>query len=306
MNAQQDYAPPTSSTIKKRQNDVDALRLLIAQRRLYRRAKRWLSLRWLGMVVIGIGAPVVSVLWPNTAVAAGAVAGAWIFAGRTILAVAQSRVTAQAASVQEQFDFYVFEMPDTTARSTLPSREQIAAVAGPDDRIHNTAESERLVDWYEVDSTNAGAVTIAICQRANASYTDGLFRATAIVWSVATALWCLVLIVLSLLAGLTLETFLLGVLLPVLPAFLDVVQYVVGVWRSAADRADLARAIEGKLSISPPPDPQELLVWQEQLFDLRRAATAVPDAIYKLKRKTNERAMRSAVDQLSRRARGGS
>lgn len=306
MNAQPDYVPPASSTIKTRQDDVDALRLLIAQRRLYRRAKRWLGLRWLGMVLIGIGAPVVSVLWPSLAVAAGAVAGAWIFAGRTILTVAQARGTAQAASVQEQFDFYVFEMPDTTARSTLPSRERIAAVAGPDDGIRKAAESERLVDWYEVDPANAGAVTVAISQRANASYTDGLLRTTAIVWSVAIAAWCGVLIVVSLLASLTLETFLLGVLLPVLPAFLDVVQYVVGVWRSAADRADLARAIEGKLSGGPPPDPQELLVWQEQLFDLRRAAPAIPDVIYKLKRNTNERAMRSAVDQLSRRARGDS
>src|SRR5690625_1021306 len=109
-----DYAPPASSTIKTRQDDLDALRFLIAQRRLYRRAKRWLGLRWFGMVLIGIGAPVASVLWPNLAVAAGAVAGAWIFAGRTILAVAQGGITAQAASVQEQFDFYVFEMPDTT------------------------------------------------------------------------------------------------------------------------------------------------------------------------------------------------
>lgn len=306
MNAHPDYTPPASSTIKTRQNELDALRLLIAQRRLYRRAKRWLGLRWLGMVLIGIGAPVASVLWPSFAVAAGAVAGTWIFAGRTILAIAQSRVTTQAASVQEQFDFYVFGMSDTTARSTLPSREQIAAVAGPDDQIRKMAESERLVDWYEIDPANAGGVTIAISQRANASYTDGLLRTTAIVWSVATASWCAVLIVASLLANLTLQTFLLGVLLPVLPAFLDVVQYVVGVWRSAADRADLARAIEGKLGGDSHPAPQELLVWQEQLFDLRRAAPAVPDVIYKLKRNTNERAMRSAVDQLGRRARGDS
>jgi len=36
MSAQQDYTPPVSSMIETRQNDRDALRLLIAQRRLYR------------------------------------------------------------------------------------------------------------------------------------------------------------------------------------------------------------------------------------------------------------------------------
>jgi hypothetical protein len=305
MNTRQDYSPPTSSSIKKRQNEDDALRLLIAQRRLYRQAKRWLALRWLGMLVIGLGAPVVSVLWPSLAVVSGAVAGAWIFLGRTALGLAQSRLTSQAASVQEQFDFFVFGMPDSTARSTLPSRERIAAVAGPDEAIRETAKSERLLDWYPVDAANPGSVTVATSQRANASYTDGLLRTTAIAWGVATAVWCILLIVVSIWADVTLENFLLGVFLPVLPAFLDVVQYVFGVWRSANDRRDLARAIEDRLAAGSLPDSHELLVWQEQLFDLRRGAPQAPDAIYKLRWKTNERAMRSAADQLSRRARGG-
>ena len=45
-----------------KQDERDALRLLIAQRRLYRRAKRWLGLRWFGMLVIGLAAPVVAVI----------------------------------------------------------------------------------------------------------------------------------------------------------------------------------------------------------------------------------------------------
>ena len=304
MGSTQDYKPPTSSTIKTRQNENDALRLLIAQRRIYRHAKRWLGVRWFGMVLIGIAAPIVAVLWSSVAVAVGAIAGAWIFAGRTFLSVVQSKITAQAASVQEQFDFYVFGMPDTTARSTLPSRERIAAVAGSDITIRDTARSDRLLDWYDVDPANEGAVTVAISQRANASYAHGLLRSTAIVWAAATGVWCTLLIVVAVISDVTLETFLLGMFLPVLPAFLDVAQYVFGVWRSASDRADLARAIEARLVPGATPDPQELLVWQEQLFDLRRGAPEVPDIIYKLRWKTNERAMRSVADQLGRRSRG--
>jgi hypothetical protein len=70
MSTAPDYSPPDSAEIHSRQNDTNALRLLIAQRRLYRRAKRWLGIRWLGMVVIGVGAPVVSIVRPSlTAVA---------------------------------------------------------------------------------------------------------------------------------------------------------------------------------------------------------------------------------------------
>lgn len=305
MSTPTDYEPPTSATIKERQNDPDALRLLIAQRRLYRKAKRWLGLRWIGMVVIGIAAPVVAVAWPTSAVVAGAIAGSWLFIGRTLLLWAQGSMTARAASVQEQFDFYVFQMPDSANRSTLPTLEEIADVAGPDDHISATAAQEKLIDWYPIDTKTSGAVAVAIAQRANASYTDGLLRTTAIVWAIATAGWTLALIVLSVVLDVSLSTFLLGVTLPVLPAFLDAVQYVNSVWRSAADRRALAQGIERRLSGDDGPvEGQDLLVWQERLFELRRSAPEVPDFLYKLRRKVNERAMHAAAKQLSRRAGG--
>jgi SMODS-associating 4TM effector domain len=54
---------------------LDAYRLLLAQRKLYSKSKKWLTLRWLGMLLIAIAAPVVAVIWPNLAVVAGAIAG---------------------------------------------------------------------------------------------------------------------------------------------------------------------------------------------------------------------------------------
>jgi hypothetical protein len=302
MSTHTDYEPPASETIKERQNEPDALRLLIAQRRLYRKAKRWLGLRWIGMVIIGIAAPLVAVAWPMYAVVAGAVSGLWLFIGQTLLLWAQGSVTARAASLQEQFDFYVFQMPDSANRSTMPTLEEISDVAGPDNLITATAAKEKLIDWYPIDTRNTGAAAVAIAQRANASYTDRLLRATAIVWAVASAVWTVALIVLSVIINLSLPTFLLGVMLPVLPAFLDVVQFVSSVWRSAAERRALSDGIEKLLNDdSNPVEGQDLLVWQERLFDLRRSSPEIPDFLYKIRRKFNERAMHSAANQLSRR-----
>jgi len=298
-----EYEPPASSVIRARQNELDALRLLIAQRRLYNRAKRWLGLRWFGMVSIGIAAPVIAVLWPPLAVAASAVAGAWLFLARTFLLQRQTAITAQAAAVQEQFDALVFAMPDQAKRSILPSLEAIATIAGADDQLVTVAREENLIDWYPIDVHNDGTTTIAIAQRANASYSDSLIRTTAAVWSALVGVWIVALLVVSSMTGLSTAEFLLGVVFPVLPAFLDVVQYVTAVRRSATEKGDLAGLIEDHLTgRREPPKPEDVLVWQSRLFDLRRSAPEVPNFIYKLKRKKNERAMESAAKQLGQKA----
>lgn len=304
MNAPTQFTPPPSSVMLSNQDTRDALRLLIAQRKLYRKAKRWLGLRLFGMAVIGTLAPVISVLRPELAVWAGAVAGLWIFLGRSALVFVQSATTAKAAAIQEQFDFYVFGMPTSIDRSALPSLEDIAKIAGPDSQINQIASKEKLRVWYPIQGGDAPPISIAISQRANASYADSLLRTTAIVWASVTTVWLIVFVLVGFFANLNPITFVAGVLLPLLPAFLDIVQYITGLWRAARDRGDLARAIELRLNEAGESiDPGELLVWQEQLHGLRISTPDVPDFVYKLKWRSNERAMNSAARQLADRAR---
>ncbi|MFI8188338.1 S-4TM family putative pore-forming effector [Streptomyces sp. NPDC085946] len=301
---QADYEPPSSTHMAARQNETDALRLLIAQRRLYSQAKRWLALRWFGMLVIGLGAPVVSVVLPDLAVVSGAIAGLWLFLGQSVLINAQSTTVARAAAVQEQFDFYVFGMPGSVERSTLPAMEEIAVVAGPDSELRRIADDEKLLDWYPIDASTPGVITVAISQRANAAYSDRLLRSTAITWTTVTVFWVLALITASVWVRLSLTTFLVGVLLPVLPSFLDVLRYIFGIRRAARDRGDLTRSIESRMRATGESiDGNDLLVWQESLYDLRRSTPLVPDAIYKLRRAVNERAMKTAASQLRQQAR---
>lgn len=293
-----EYAPPSGVEIGRRQNDPTALRLLIAQRRLYSRAKRWQAVRWVGLVVLGVGAPFVALLIPGAAIAAGALTGVWLFVGRTALSAVETRTMVRAACVQEAVDHYVFAMPTTIRRSAAPTPEEIELLVGGDD-VRRVAEQERLIDWYPVDAEADGATVVAIAQRANASYTDRLIRTTVTVWAAAAVTWLTVLVVWACLAQVLLTDFLLGALFPVLPAFLDISEYVTNTWKAAHDRADLARTIADRLSGSDPDvDGADLLVWQERLFDLRRTTPQVPDWLYWLTRRRNERAMYAAARQL--------
>ncbi|MYZ06859.1 hypothetical protein GT028_05655 [Streptomyces sp. SID2999] len=293
--------------MQARQNDDDALRFLVAQRRLYSKAKLWLALRWFGMLVIGLGAPVISVIWPNLAVVCGAVAGLWIFLGQSVLINAQSAGVARAAAVQEQFDFHVFAMPGSVDRSALPSLEDIAKVAGPDSELRQVATTDKLLNWYPIEANDPGLLSVAISQRANASYSDSLLRTTSIIWTTATVSWVVALVTASVAFKVSLITFIAGILLPILPSFLDVTRYVFGIRRAARDRGDLTRSIESRMRSSDHAiEGNDLLVWQESIYELRRSTPLVPDVIYKMRRVVNERVMKTAAAQLRQQARNPS
>jgi hypothetical protein len=132
---------------------------------------------------------------------------------RTTLYQLERRTAERAAAIQERFDYLVFQMPSSGERSVTPSLEDISALAGSDISITKRATEEHLLDWYPVDPEQQGAVTIAICQRANASYSDRLLRLVSHLWVGAMILWVVILALLSMANQLSLETALLGVAL---------------------------------------------------------------------------------------------
>ncbi|WP_155981249.1 S-4TM family putative pore-forming effector [Nocardia sp. BMG111209] len=156
-------------------------------------------------------------------------------------------------------------------------------------------------NWYPIEREQRGIVTVAICQRANASYWDQLLRTTARVWIFALVLWTVALIIASFVFNLSLERFLLGMAFPLLPAALDVWEYWVSIRRASRERREMSVAIEDKLADNASGlESQDLLVWQERLFDMRRYSPQVPNLIYKFRRKRNEAAMTTAAQLLSR------
>lgn len=299
MKDQNEYTPPTSKSIAERQNDDEALRLLLAQRRLYSRAKRWQGVRWIGLVVLGVAAPFVSILFPGLAVAAGAITGFWLFIGRTLIASVETRTMTKAAAVQEKCDLYIFDMPRTIERSLTPSIEEVELLVRSDVGLREEAERELLTGWYDdIDPNHPGADTVAISQRANASYTDSLIRTAVWVWAALTIIWLAALIIWSAASGLAFGVVLLGVIFPVLPAVLDVAEYLRSTWSAAQDRGDLANTIQARIEDEEPITGQELIAWQVQMYDLRRTTPQVPDWLYSLTRKRNEAAMKAAARRL--------
>jgi hypothetical protein len=292
------YSPPTALDIKKGQDEKDALRLLLAQRRLYSKSKRWLLLRLIGIGVIGICAPVIAFVWPETAVAAGSIAGLWIFLSRTVFLATERRMAARAAAIQEQFDVKVFQMPELAARSPMPTLEEISKLAGPDDKILDMAKKERLLEWYAVDENDTGDTAIAICQRTNAAYSAGLLKTSAKLWLTGVIIWAIALVVWALAQDYSFSKFLMGIAFPLLPAFLDAVTYQQGIRRATSEREAFSDEIQDKLS-KDEVTSDDLIIWQTAMYGLRRNVSQVPDFVYKMVRSSNEVSMKSVARQLS-------
>jgi SMODS-associating 4TM effector domain len=295
------YRPPTTVSMTDRQNEVRALRLLLAQRKLYSHAKRWSFLRWIGFSVIGVVAPILTVVVPAAAVVVGAIAGVWIFLSRTWFSSVEQGLAAKAADIQEQFDQMVFDMSARVTRAPSASMEEIIRVTGDDQAVLSKADKERLKDWYPFDTRVDGAISIAIAQRANAAYSERLLNANASVWLGTTVVWSGAAVVTSLIVGLALPQFLLGVALPLMPALLDVWEQYRSTKRAGDARRTMADDIEKAIRGRENRDvaSEDLLVWQDQMYELRRRSPQVPNLVYKRARVRNEQAMQAAAAELA-------
>ena len=295
------YQPPTTASMKGGQNKVQALRLLLAQRRLYSRAKAWSFLRWIGFSIIGVAAPILTAVVPEAAVVVGAIAGVWIFLSRTWFSSVEQNLAAKAAEIQERFDQWVFGMPELATRVPSASLEEIVQLVGTDETAVAEANKEDLVNWYPFDERVDGVISIAIAQRANAAYSERLLNANANVWLTITLAWSGAAVTVGVIVGLTFTQFLLGVALPLLPALLDVwdqfrlTKHAGEVRRAMAD--DIERAVRG--SGDQQLTPEDLLLWQEQTYELRRTSPQVPNLVYKRARDRNEHAMNTAAVELA-------
>lgn len=300
MKQPHEYVPPPTAAIAETQDSLAALRLLLAQRRLYSRAKRWSFLRWFGFSVLGVTAPLVAVFVPSLAVAVGAAAGLWIFLSRSIFKSFEAAAESKAASIQEDFDLLVFGMPEIATRDPRATPEELADLSGSEAQLPTAAKQEFLYGWYPFDPELDGLTSIAIAQRANAAYAERLQTLNAKCWLAVVGTWILVAVVLSVVFDINSTTFMLGVVLPVLPAALDVLEQ----WRqsraAAADRRSMADDIEAAIrgTGGQTLSPEDLLLWQERLYGLRRRSPQVPNLVYRRARRRNEEAMNAAAADL--------
>ncbi len=289
----------SAEQIRKNQNTDSALKLLIAQRRMYSRAKKWNNFRLIGVGVIAVAVPITSMVSDKVAVIGLAIAGGWAGLSHIWFARRQAYWSNRGAAVQEAFDTRVFDLPPNPALVDTPRPEWVADVLGDDD-VTTVAQSERLKDWYTLGPDLPGAEAVAICQRANFAYSERLLERYAIVLISVAAAWTAVAVAIALVEDLTFYRLLIGVILPIVPAAIDAHDEWAKVHNGAKDRGRTASEIDRRVRESHliPLTVSDIRSFQDEVYGSRRDSPLVPDAFYDWKRAENERAAKHAADQL--------
>src|SRR5437763_1707535 len=99
------------NTIPEKQNEPGQLDLLLAQRRLYSRAKVCFTWKISLSMVFAIGGPILSSLYEPASGYVGLAAILCLFVNLLALERLESSYKVNAAKIQELFDTYLFDLP---------------------------------------------------------------------------------------------------------------------------------------------------------------------------------------------------
>jgi hypothetical protein len=291
------YTPPPPERIAFKQNEDAQLCLLLSQRRLYSQAKIWSNIRIFGLGVVAIASPLIVAVWPATATATASIAALWFIFSRLIFLPAERRDAMRAATIQEQFDITIFSMPAIAVRDPQVLPEEITRLAGKRSIRRRAYSAERLRNWYPINQDVDGRIAIAIAQRSNLAYTEALLRRSSHAWVLLLSVWVVVAVGIGVASGFSLAAFLLAVVLPILPPYLDALDEWQNIRLAGKERRALTLEIQQAITSDSTAavTPDLLVGWQAQLFALRRDAPLVPDWLYWVLRDGIEKEMEDAA-----------
>lgn len=227
---------------------------------------------------------------PGAGPVLGAIAGAWLFVKRYGTDRLVREWQLKGVRAQEGFDCNVLG---------ISWNHSLAKVLAPEE-VHGAAsnESDDAKDpWYPVDIECDWPLSVLICQRSNAVWASRQHRSYAYVLIAAMIAWGCLGVVLALAHSATLQEYLVTVLLPSLPALLELSDLVKRHQWAAGQREAINEHLEGLISREGATD-FEIREVQDQLFGLRRDGANVPEWFYRRLRDDFEKDMRYGARQI--------
>ena len=209
-----------------------------------------------------------------------------------------------AARLQEKFDCYVYSM---FWNNILCDEEpSIEVVHQLNQRFLSKPKNDvsKLLDWYnpKVGSIELGR-GVLLCQRMNLNWDKNLRETVNRRVQLLSAIWFVILVVLSLVNGITLMTFIISVLVPFVPVFVFSYKLVQDNKRSIANllryKGELNKVwAESTGSSSRVIDQSMLRNIQNEIYIHRKSNRPISDKFYWKTKQENEDEALFTIDKL--------
>lgn len=291
--------------IRRMQNEEPQQRLLWARRELYTRGKRVLAVQLLFTVIVPVFGSIVAIFVPDLRPYVALLSLIIAVLDPTVIDRWHRSLRKTAARLQEQFDVAVLFMQwDEFTAGARVSREQIHGLSVDFDA---TKPDPELVDWYP-QAVERAPLYLAriICQRTNLWY-DGTLRRRYGYWVLGISiLLTVILLVIAMASGITVESFVLSVLAPASPIIIWGVREHFR-QRDAADRLDRLLGGADRLwerARTGVCDEAECAAqsrqFQNAIFDHRSSSPLTFSWLYHFFRSSLETQMNRAADDMVR------
>lgn len=286
--------------IPSKQNSEDQLDLIAASSYFAGRGKLILGFQILLAVLAPVGWALVIPLQPKLQLWAAFYSIAISIVDAAIFDRLLETLSEQGAKVQEMFDCSVMDMPWHATRVGDPlDGETLNRATKKWKRRHPKPKS----DWYPpVVGMLPPHLGRLLCQRTNCWYDESLRRRYRS-WLVTFLAGILIMIfILGLVGGLTLEKFVLAILAPMSPALLWGMREYKRQTKAIQTRERLKSLAEGlwrQAITSPAPTlDDESRDLQDEIYDTRRTNPRIFNWIYALLRKEQEEDMKAGAERL--------
>lgn len=292
------------NNIPQEQNSQRRLELLAAQRQLYSDAKNLQMLSVLISIPTVIVWSILVALFPSLAVYAALWGVIATFLEILVFSRLQKSTQEKAAKIQQIFDCEVLQF--NWASLNCGIRVDPETIIDAFNRYkRKNLNFTKLHNWYPVivEQLPIHQARI-ICQRSNVWW-DAQLRRRYSKWIIIILLFLTIIVLLiGLIGGLTLEKFLLAVLIPLIPAFVfGLRQY--NEHNEAATRLDRLRenaevlvqeVISGRYT--PQDFERESYSLQTQIYENRRRSPLILDWLYSQLRNKDEEQMNKGAESL--------
>ncbi|WP_410651912.1 S-4TM family putative pore-forming effector [Amycolatopsis sp. cmx-4-54] len=295
-----EFEASRTGSIFDRQNTPRALRLLAAQRRLYSDSKVVHNLRMVA-VFGGAGLTLLATLiFKDARILVGLISATVLLLIGVLGGVLEKRRSQEAATVQEEFDTYVFSLGWNDMLAERPSPTLVASA-------ERRSTSSGLKNWYPDTKSVPRPLDILICQRSNVGWGASLHRLWATVLSFALAAMIAIVIGLGVLIDASLAETLAGLIAPILGPIRELAEMVRGHADNGRNKASLEVKIlsswrKGLDDLNSVTDADCRSV-QDRIFMSRQSNLSIPNWINSIRQDALEYSMQASARHLIEEAR---